>query len=148
MTSRAYGARSPHSQYDVILIVTSFATELATPAVTDVRTLCTDTLPHLIYRDEQYSCCCCSAYDAPTLSSVVGVSAGSKSATSSRKAVTSSQKTAAKVHASSDVAGKVYTYVTLSLSAVERSMLHQMLSRVGPGYPLFHSLPRLLLFLW
>jgi len=41
MTSRAYGARgarSPRSDYDVILIVTSFATELATPSVTDVRT--------------------------------------------------------------------------------------------------------------
>ena len=40
MTSRAYGAcgtRSPHSQYDVILIVTSFATELAMPAVMDVH---------------------------------------------------------------------------------------------------------------
>ena len=37
--SRAYGARSPRSYYDVILIVTSFATELATPTVTDVRTL-------------------------------------------------------------------------------------------------------------
>jgi len=48
MTSRAYGARSPRSHYDVILIVTSFATELATPTVTDVRT---DTLPRLIYED-------------------------------------------------------------------------------------------------
>jgi len=41
MTSRTYGvrgARSPRSHYDVILIVTSFATELATPTVTDVRT--------------------------------------------------------------------------------------------------------------
>jgi len=37
MTSRAYGARSPRSHYDVILIVTPFATELATPIVTDVR---------------------------------------------------------------------------------------------------------------
>jgi len=37
MTSGAYGARSPRSHYDVILIVTSFATELATPTVTDVR---------------------------------------------------------------------------------------------------------------
>ena len=35
MTSRA---RSPRSHYDVIVIVTSFATELATPTVTDVRT--------------------------------------------------------------------------------------------------------------
>ena len=51
MTSRAYvacGARSPSSHYDVILIVTSFATELATPSITDVPT---DTLPHLIYED-------------------------------------------------------------------------------------------------
>jgi len=31
-------SRRPRSQYDVILIVTSFATELATPTVTDVRT--------------------------------------------------------------------------------------------------------------
>jgi len=44
MTSCAYGARSPRFHCDVILIVTSFATELATP--TD-----TDTLPRLIYRD-------------------------------------------------------------------------------------------------
>jgi len=36
MTSRAYGARSPRSHYDVILIMTSFATELT---VTDERTL-------------------------------------------------------------------------------------------------------------
>jgi len=52
MTSRAYGARSPRSRYDVILIVTSFATELATPTVTDVRTYVrTDTLLRLIYKD-------------------------------------------------------------------------------------------------
>jgi len=38
MTSRAHGARSPRSHHDVILIVTSFATELTTPTVTDVRT--------------------------------------------------------------------------------------------------------------
>ena len=38
MTSRAYGTRSPRSHYDVILIVTSFGTELATPTVTDVQT--------------------------------------------------------------------------------------------------------------
>jgi len=36
--------RSSHSHYEVILIVTSFATELATPTVTD-------TLPRLIYKD-------------------------------------------------------------------------------------------------
>jgi len=34
----AYGACSPRSHYDVILIVTSFTTELATPSVTDVGT--------------------------------------------------------------------------------------------------------------
>jgi len=51
MASLAYGARIPRYHYDVILIVTSFATELATPSVTDVRTLRTDTLPRLIYRD-------------------------------------------------------------------------------------------------
>jgi len=45
MTYRAYGARSSRSHYDVILIVTSFATELATRTVTDVRT---DTLPREI----------------------------------------------------------------------------------------------------
>jgi len=38
MTSRAYRARSPHSHYDVIPIVKSFATELATPTITDERT--------------------------------------------------------------------------------------------------------------
>jgi len=39
MTSRAYGARTPRSHYDVILVVMSFATDLAcTPTVTDVRT--------------------------------------------------------------------------------------------------------------
>jgi len=54
MTSRAYGARgargarSPRSHYDVILIVTSFVTELATPTVTDVRT---DTLSRLLCKD-------------------------------------------------------------------------------------------------
>jgi len=61
MTSRAYGARNPRSYYDVILTVTSFATELSTPTVTGVRHVCnsrrgllssghvrTDTLPRLI----------------------------------------------------------------------------------------------------
>ena len=47
MMYRAYGARSPRSHYDVTLIVTSFDTELATPTVTDVRTLHTD--PFLLY---------------------------------------------------------------------------------------------------
>jgi len=53
MMSRVYGARgarSPRSHYDVILIVTSFATELAMPTVTDVRTLRTDSLLRLIYK--------------------------------------------------------------------------------------------------
>jgi len=53
MTSRAYGARgarSPRSHCDVIVIVTSFTTELATPTITDVRT---DTLPRLIYKDDE-----------------------------------------------------------------------------------------------
>jgi len=47
MTSRTYDARSPRSHHDVVLIVTSFVTELATPTVTDVyiRTLRTGTLP-------------------------------------------------------------------------------------------------------
>jgi len=49
MTSRAYGARSPRSHYNVILLVTSFATERATPTVTDERT---DTLPRLIYEED------------------------------------------------------------------------------------------------
>jgi len=35
--SCAYGTRSRHSHHDVMLIVTSFATELATPSITDVR---------------------------------------------------------------------------------------------------------------
>jgi len=35
--------------YPAILIMTSFATELATPSVTGMRT---DTLPRLIYKDE------------------------------------------------------------------------------------------------
>jgi len=38
MTSRAYGSRSPRSHYDIIPIMTSFATEMATPSVTDERT--------------------------------------------------------------------------------------------------------------
>jgi len=40
MTSRAYGVRSPRSHYDVIIIVTSFATELAAHRYrrTNVRT--------------------------------------------------------------------------------------------------------------
>jgi len=48
MTSRAYGARSPRSDYDVILIVMSLAIELATPTVT---TYVTDTLRCLTYKD-------------------------------------------------------------------------------------------------
>jgi len=38
ISSGVYGTHSTRSHYDVILIVTSFATELATPTVTDVRT--------------------------------------------------------------------------------------------------------------
>jgi len=53
MTSRAYCARSPRSHYDVILIETSFATELVTPTVTDECTYVTNTLPRLIYKDTQ-----------------------------------------------------------------------------------------------
>ena len=55
MTSRAYDARSPRSHYDVIFIVTSFATQLPTPTptVTDEDTYVTDTLPRLIYEDTQ-----------------------------------------------------------------------------------------------
>jgi len=43
----------PASYYhcDVTLIMTSFATELAKPSITDERTLRTDILPHLIYKD-------------------------------------------------------------------------------------------------
>jgi len=37
MTSQAYVARSPRSHHDVILIVTSFANELATTTVTSVH---------------------------------------------------------------------------------------------------------------
>jgi len=47
--SRAYGARSPPSHHDVILIVTPFTTELATPTVRDERT---DTLPCLMYKHD------------------------------------------------------------------------------------------------
>jgi len=40
------------TNYDVILVMTSLATELATPSVTDVRTYVrADTLPRLIYKD-------------------------------------------------------------------------------------------------
>jgi len=53
MTSRAHDARSPHSHYDVIFIVTSLATQLVTPTVTDERTYVMDTLPRLIYKDTQ-----------------------------------------------------------------------------------------------
>jgi len=48
MTSCTYGARSPRSHYDAILIVTSFATELTTPTVMDY---CMDILPCLIHKD-------------------------------------------------------------------------------------------------
>jgi len=45
------GARSSRSHYDVTLIVTSSATELATPTVTGVTNVRTDALPRLIYKD-------------------------------------------------------------------------------------------------
>ena len=50
-------AISPASYYhcDVILIMTSFATELVTPTIIDIRTYITDTLPLLIYRDSEES---------------------------------------------------------------------------------------------
>ena len=55
MTSHAHGARgarSPRSHHDVVLIVTSFGTELATPSVTDVRTYVrTDTVPRIMCKD-------------------------------------------------------------------------------------------------
>jgi len=53
MTSPAYDARSICSHYDVIFIVTSFATQLVTPTVTGEHTYVTDTLPRLIYKDTQ-----------------------------------------------------------------------------------------------
>jgi len=40
--------QSPYLHKPAIIIMTSFATELATPSVTDERT---DTLPRLIYED-------------------------------------------------------------------------------------------------
>jgi len=46
--SRTYGVRSPRSHYDVILIVTSFATDLPRPPL---RAYLTDTLARLIYKD-------------------------------------------------------------------------------------------------
>jgi len=53
--ARAYVPRNPRASYfhyDVILIVTSFATELATPSVTDVRYVRTDTLPRLVCKED------------------------------------------------------------------------------------------------
>ena len=47
----ANSTRSSRSHYDIIHIVTSFATELATPTIMNVRYVCMDTLPHLIYKD-------------------------------------------------------------------------------------------------
>jgi len=54
MTSivRAYGTRSPHSHDNVILIMTSFATELATPSIADEHM---DTLLRLIYKDNPFT---------------------------------------------------------------------------------------------
>jgi len=64
MTSRAYGARgacSPRSHYDVILIVTSFASELPMPTplwTYECMYVCmyTDTLPRLMYKDVLHTC--------------------------------------------------------------------------------------------
>jgi len=47
--AEAFNFSSPRSHYDVILIVTSFATELATPTVTDGVRM--DSLLRLIYKD-------------------------------------------------------------------------------------------------
>ena len=49
MTSFARLARTALAA--AILIMMSFATELATPSITDERTLRSDTLPCLIYKD-------------------------------------------------------------------------------------------------
>jgi len=43
--------QSPYLHKPAIVIVTSFATELVTPTVTDERTYVTDTLSHSIYKD-------------------------------------------------------------------------------------------------
>ena len=43
--------QSSYLHKPAIIIMTSFATELATPSITDERTLHTDTLTHLIYKD-------------------------------------------------------------------------------------------------
>ena len=55
MTSSAvalYGALSPRCHYDVILTMSSFATELVTPLQRYGRTYVrADTLPRLIYKD-------------------------------------------------------------------------------------------------
>jgi len=37
--------------------MTSFATELETPSFTDVRYICMDTLPHLLYKDLPFVYC-------------------------------------------------------------------------------------------
>jgi len=65
MTSHAYSARSPHSDYDIILIVMSFTIELATPTV---MTYVTDTLRRLIikilyntHKDREYVSECVSS---------------------------------------------------------------------------------------
>jgi len=60
--------RSPRSQYDVIPIVMSFAAELATPIVTDVRT---DTLPRLIYKDMEQICSLLALALCTTITGVV-----------------------------------------------------------------------------
>ena len=69
MTSRAYGARStrsPRSHYDVILIVTSFATELATPTVTDVRTDKVGNQKTLYYATSNNLCFCTTYQNGET----------------------------------------------------------------------------------
>jgi len=43
--------KSPTALASPVLVMTSFATELATPSVTDVRYIRTDTLPRVIYKD-------------------------------------------------------------------------------------------------
>jgi len=54
MMSRAYRRSQPtRSHYDVILTVTAFATELATPTVPDVHA---DTLPRLIAYVKIFQC--------------------------------------------------------------------------------------------
>ena len=48
---------SPYLHKPAIIILTSFATELATTSVTDVRYVRTDTLPRLIYKHNSTGSC-------------------------------------------------------------------------------------------